>query len=136
MTDMNDWWRDMTEAQKAFWYAARERDTAEALDRRLKAARWFMYPSIYMLFILWVWMIREVLGTHDWWGGWLVMVSLTLFVARGLWLYWVTYRVEARLDGQGAQKEYTRNRGVGEEDDPGKGDDWETRDQRPGSFGT
>lgn len=118
----NAWWRDMTEAQRDFWYAARERDTALALSRRLKAGKWFMWPALYMLFTLWVWVIREMVEANGreaeiWWNGVAILVALTLIVGRGFWLWWVTYRDNPQRsdEGDGFTREYGRNRGVGDE---------------------
>lgn len=115
MTDKNlgdaqEWWRNMTEDQKDFWYAAREKETAVALGRRLKATKWFMWPAIYMLFTLWVWTIRS--GDH-WWGAWMTLSALTVMLLRGLWMYWITFRDEPRHDREGLIREFRRNRGVG-----------------------
>lgn len=108
------WWRDMPEHQKSFWYAGRTRAEADRLQRRFRARRWYRLTAGYFLLVGWVWVIRGVPDAVHGWQGAVAMGIMTLFMGRALWLDYVVIR-KVDLIGEGRDERGRRRieRGFG-----------------------
>lgn len=110
------WYEHMTDIQKEFWYAARDREHAEDLRRTFASRVWYRWGLGIVVILGWVDVIFAPNPGAEIWINIVTMIPLTLLMGLGIWYEFGTIRDKSDAAEAG-----------GSDDEPGSSIDNPTR---------